>query len=261
MDKTVVIQYTNSLEDLEKQKDEYNRLTYREKKFSDMEQMKLTGLYNNDIYNIIKNSLSIQDKIEVPIHDETLEESIDLENMYNKSKYNTRIIEKQIDKCFKKLEKNPDDIDTKNRLEYLQTIKIINMNDNTHIDRIYIYQVNTLCKMKLSKKEKIKSIDIFLKDISKTIMNYDIAISYMSDENKVEEGIKKATELICTNALGTIIGPAFTILNFCVQRNNTKLAIKLKQSTKPKEDLIKEKDKLENTKKLIELKRKQIEEE
>ena len=262
MDKTVVIQYTNSLEDLEKQKDEYNKLTYREKKFSDMKQEEISGMYNSDMYELIKSNILLKDKTDISINDKSLNEKVDLdlENIYNKSKYNNNHIDKEIRKCTKKLEKNKDDKNTKNRLEYLKCIKDINKNDTTTLDRIYILEVNAICKLNLDKKEKIKYINIIISDIKKIIMNYDIAISYMYKENKIEDGIKKAGELVCTNILGNIIGPAFNIISFAIKRNNTRLMVNLKSSVKPKDDLVKEKDKLENTLKVIELKKKQLEE-
>ena len=262
MDKIVTIKYTTDLEELEKQKEEYNKLTYREKKFSDMKQEEISGMYNNDMYKLLKANISLKDNPDISINDESLNEKVDLDiqNMYNKSKYNNNKIDREIRKCIKKLEKNKDDKDTKNKLEYLKCIKDINKNDNTTLDRIYILEVNTICKLNIEKNEKIKHINTIISDIKKIIMNYDIAISYMYKEDKVEDGIKKATELVCTNVLGYLIGPIFNILVYAIKRNNTKLMVKLKSSVKPKDDLVKEKDKLENTLKIIELKKKQLEE-
>lgn len=262
MDKIVTIKYTTDLEELEKQKEEYNRLTYREKKFSDMKQEEISGMYNNDMYKLLKANISLKDKPDISVNDESLNEKVDLDiqNMYNKSKYNNNKIDREIRKCIRKLEKNKDDKITKNKLEYLKCIKDINKNDNTTLDRIYILEVNTICKLNIEKKEKIKYINTIISDIKKIIMNYDIAISYMYKEDKVEDGIKKATELVCTNVLGYLIGPIFNILIYAIKRNNTKLMVKLKSSVKPKDELIKEKDKLENTLKIIELKKKQLEE-
>lgn len=261
MDKIVTIQYTNSLEELEKQKDEYNKLTYREKKFSDMEQEKLTGLYNNDVYNLIKANILSKDKeeeVQLDNPDSAITEGLDLHNMYNKSKYNANKIDREIKLCNKILEKNKDNIKVQNKLEYLKCIKEINKNDNTTLDRVYLLQVNAICKAKISNKEKKKYIDIIIKDMKKVIMNYDIAISYMYKEDKVEDGIKKATEFVFSNILGTVVGPVYNVVSYCIKRNNSKLMIKLRSSTKPKEDVVKEKDKLENTLKVIQLKKNQL---
>ena len=262
MDKLVVIKYTNSLEELDKQRDEYNSLTYREKKLSDMEQVKQTGLYNADVYNLIKNNIDVNTKVDVSVRDPELNkinEDFDIENMFNKSKFNNNKIEKEINKCKKQLEKDKNNIKVINKLEYLECIKKINKKDNTTIDRIYIMQVDTISKLKADKKEKIKYVNDIIKDLKQIIMNYDIAISYMYKEDKIEDGIKKATEVVCNTTMSYIVGPMYSIIQYALQRSNSRLMVKLKSSIKPQDDIKKEKDKLENTLEVINTKKKAIE--
>lgn len=262
MDKLVVIKYTNSLEELDKQRDEYNSLTYREKKLSDMEQVKQTGLYNADVYNLIKNNIDVNTKVDVSVRDPELNkinEDFDIENMYNKSKFNSNRIEKEISKCKKELQKNKDNPKIQNRLEYLECIKKINNKDNTGIDRIYLLQFYSICKLKIDKKEKLKYINNMIKDLNQIILNYDIAISYMYKKDKIEDGIKKITEVVCNTTISNLIGPSFNIIQYAIKRNNTRFMIKLKSSISPQNDIIKEKEKLENTLEIIKTKKKAIE--
>lgn len=275
MDTIVTMNFMDSLRELEDKKDLFNSLTYRERKISDTKQLELTGMCVNDFYLYMKDSIN-----------NVLTEDSDLRNRYNKTKFNSNLIDRQIDKYTGELNKvkNLDRLTFKglptiiktngkkelakqeyiyqleDNISYLKTIKKLNERETTTFDNVMITQANSIIKMRISNETKIEVIDAIIENCEDIITAYDISISYMyGDESKIEEGFKKLSKVTLNRIAGYIIGPASFVLDYILQRSTNNIMMKLRQSTSPKDDMTKYRDKMENTLILLKEKKKSIE--
>ena len=91
-------------------------------------------------------------------------------------------------------------------------------------------------------------------------MAYDISISYMyDDESKIEEGLKKLSKVTLNRITSFVLGPASSILDYILRRSTNNIMMKLRQSGNPKDEMIKYRDKMENTLDILKEKKKSIE--
>ena len=275
MDTIVTMDFMDSLRELEDKKDLFNSLTYRERKISDTKQLELTGMCVNDFYLYMKDSIN-----------NVLTEDFDLRNRYNKTKFNSNIIDRQIDKYTNELNKVknldkltfkglPTIIKTKGKKElakqeyiyqlednisYLKTIKKLNERETTTFDNVMIAQANSIIKMRISNETKLEIINAIIENCEDIIMAYDVSISYMyGDESKMEEGLKKLSKVTLNRITSFILGPASSILDYILRRSTNNIMMKLRQSGNPKDEMIKYRDRMENTLIILKEKKKSIE--
>lgn len=275
MDTIVTMDFMDSLRELEDKKDLFNSLTYRERKISDTKQLELTGMCVNDFYLYMKDSIN-----------NVLTEDFDLRNRYNKTKFNSNIIDRQIDKYTNELNKVknldkltfkglPTIIKTKGKKElakqeyiyqledtisYLKTIKKLNERETTTFDNVMIAQANSIIKMRISNETKLEVINAIIENCEDIIMAYDVSISYMyGDESKMEEGLKKLSKVTLNRITSYILGPASSILDYILRRSTNNIMMKLRQSGNPKDEMIKYRDRMENTLIILKEKKKSIE--
>ena len=275
MDTIVTMDFMDSLRELEDKKDLFNSLTYRERKISDTKQLELTGMCFNDFYLYMKDSIN-----------NVLTEDFDLRNRYNKTKFNSNIIDRQIDKYTNELNKVknldkltfkglPTIIKTKGKKElakqeyiyqledtisYLKTIKKLNERETTTFDNVMIAQANSIIKMRISNETKLEVINAIIENCEDIIMAYDVSISYMyGDESKMEEGLKKLSKVTLNRITSYILGPASSILDYILRRSTNNIMMKLRQSGNPKDEMIKYRDRMENTLIILKEKKKSIE--
>lgn len=275
MDTIVTMDFMDSLRELEDKKDLFNSLTYRERKISDTKQLELTGMCVNDFYLYMKDSIN-----------NVLTEDFDLRNRYNKTKFNSNIIDRQIDKYTNELNKVknldkltfkglPTIIKTKGKKElakqeyiyqlednisYLKTIKKLNERETTTFDNVMIAQANSIIKMRISNETKLEVINAIIENCEDIIMTYDVSISYMyGDESKMEEGLKKLSKVTLNRITSYILGPVSSILDYILRRSTNNIMMKLRQSGNPKDEMIKYRDRMENTLIILKEKKKSIE--
>lgn len=287
MDTFVTMTQFDSMKEIEDKKNLFNSLTYRERKISDTRQIELTGMNVSDFYEFMKDTYIDSNPVKTSI-DDVLNESLtdDLRNKYNKTKLNNAIIDRLIDKYQGELNKvrNLDKTDFKaifsvikfkgdkklskenyiylleDNISYLKTLKQINQKENTTVDSIMIKQFDSLCRMRMDKEDKLEVADAIIKNCEEIIMAYDISISYMyGEDSNIETGLKKLSNITINKIGYMIIGPISNILDYTIKRSTNSMMVKLRSSTNPKEDMIKYRDKMENTLIVLKEKRKVIE--
>lgn len=285
MDTIVTMTCMDTLKDLEEKRELFNSLTYRERKISDRQQIEQTGMTVNDFYLMMKDNIEGETPTKVDI-DDVIEEGLDLVNRYNKTKFNANLINRQIDryenelrkikksntptlrglgsiiKCKgnKELSKQEYIYQLENNIAYLKTIKRLNQKENTTFDKVMIAQFDSVAKMKLDIDDKLEVVDAIIENCEDIIIAYDISISYMyGDESKMEEGFKKLSKVTLNRLASYILGPISSVLDYMLQRSTNQIMIKLRQSTNPKDDMIKYRDKMDNTLEILKEKRKVLE--
>lgn len=285
MDTIVTMTCMDTLKDLEEKRELFNSLTYRERKISDRQQIEQTGMTVNDFYLMMKDNIEGETPTKVDI-DDVIEEGLDLVNRYNKTKFNANLINRQIDryenelrkikksnaptfrglgsiiKCKgnKKLSKQEYIYQLENNIAYLKTIKRLNQKENTTFDKVMVAQFDSVAKMKLDIDDKLEVVDAIIENCEDIIIAYDISISYMyGDESKMEEGFKKLSKVTLNRLASYILGPISSVLDYILQRSTNQIMIKLRQSTNPKDDMIKYRDKMDNTLEILKEKRKVLE--
>lgn len=285
MDTIVTMTCMDTLKDLEEKRELFNSLTYRERKISDRQQIEQTGMTVNDFYLMMKDNIEGETPTKVNI-DDVIEEGLDLVNRYNKTKFNANLINRQIDryenelrkikksnaptfrglgsiiKCKgnKELSKQEYIYQLENNIAYLKTIKRLNQKENTTFDKVMIAQFDSVAKMKLDIDDKLEVVDAIIENCEDIIIAYDISISYMyGDESKMEEGFKKLSKVTLNKLASYILGPISSVLDYMLQRSTNQIMIKLRQSTNPKDDMIKYRDKMDNTLEILKEKRKVLE--
>lgn len=285
MDTIVTMTCMDTLKDLEEKRELFNSLTYRERKISDRQQIEQTGMTVNDFYLMMKDNIEGETPTKVNI-DDVIEEGLDLVNRYNKTKFNANLINRQIDryenelrkikksnaptfrglgsiiKCKgnKELSKQEYIYQLENNIAYLKTIKRLNQKENTTFDKVMIAQFDSVAKMKLDIDDKLEVVDAIIENCEDIIIAYDISISYMyGDESKMEEGFKKLSKVTLNRLASYILGPISSVLDYMLQRSTNQIMIKLRQSTNPKDDMIKYRDKMDNTLEILKEKRKVLE--
>ena len=285
MDTIVTMTCMDTLKDLEEKRELFNSLTYRERKISDRQQIEQTGMTVNDFYLMMKDNIEGETPTKVDI-DDIIEEGLDLVNRYNKTKFNANLINRQIDryenelrkikksnaptfrglgsiiKCKgnKELSKQEYIYQLENNIAYLKTIKRLNQKENTTFDKVMIAQFDSVAKMKLDIDDKLEVVDAIIENCEDIIIAYDISISYMyGDESKMEEGFKKLSKVTLNRLASYILGPVSSVLDYMLQRSTNQIMIKLRQSTNPKDDMIKYRDKMDNTLEILKEKRKVLE--
>lgn len=286
MDTFVTITQFDSLKEIEDKKDLFNSLTYRERKISDTKQLELTGMNVNDFYEFMKNNYTGNDPVNTNVDDVLNEDS--LINKYNKTKFHNTIIDKKIDYYEKELDKanNSDNTTFKalpsmikykgdkilskkhytylldDNIQYLRTLKKLNQNENTTIDKFIVQQANIIIRLHIDKEDKIKLLNALISDCENIIMSYDISISYMyGEKSKLETGIKKLGEIVVKNILGYVLGFVNGIVSYIVKRSNNRMMIKIRSSTNPKDEMIKYRDTMENTLEILKTKKNLLEKE
>lgn len=282
MDTVVTMTCMDTLKDLEEKRELFNSLTYRERRISDRHQIEQTGMTVNDFYLMMKDNIEGETPTKVDI-DDIVEEGLDLVNRYNKTKFNANIIDRQIDRyenelrkvnnskllTFKKLGciikcKGNKDLtkeeyiyQLKDSIAYLKTIKKLNQKENTTYDQIMVMQFNTIVKMKLDLDDKLKVADAIIENCQDIITAYDVSISYMyGDKSKIEEGFKKLSKVTLNRITSYILGPVTGVLDYMLQRSTNKIMMRLRQSANPKDEMIKYREKMENTLEILKEKRK-----
>lgn len=283
MDNIVTISYTDNLDDLDKQLGAFQSLTYREKKLSDMKQMELTGMYNTDYYNLLRSLILSKSQVdEKDPRDPSLNINESVDTYLMKTKMYKKIIEKEIYRTEKNIEaikdnkkiapykiykriKYKDDTkfimySYKDYLSYLKAIYGILKNENCSIDREYLVLSDTILDLHVDKQDKLDTIDILISELKSTIKDYDIAISYVNS-NKIEDAVKTINKITLDKIVSSLLGPTNIIISYIAKRFHTASSYKLRSKTLPKKYLEEERDKLSNTLKILEGKKKIIEKE
>ena len=79
------------------------------------------------------------------------------------------------------------------------------------------------------------------------------------EDSNIETGLKKLSNITINKIGSMIVGPISNILDYTIRRSTNSMMVKLRSSTNPKEDMIKYRDKMENTLIVLKEKRKVIE--